>query len=479
MNRLTSLRNVLLRSALLLPVLVASACNVSKSVDDIIAEVDKTRQTVAQESAGWRDEIPKLVNSLNGMEGKISADAKSILADTTSQVQDLSTQLIQLTDAKAQDLISQAGVEFRCNADFVKSGAVAQLQAIVDDLKFWKQNKSHSGFKPSHNVCWINPSSLQLYSDGNNWLVDTNTTGGSNIVHVFGYNFWPEALPRLELQNAGGQTIRTLSLQPAYVTHYQVNLDFSAADLHDVQSGARLVFRWPDVPDPNTISLVLRQPASLTITGVSFNKSSPVATQDPVFPTVTIANVGGSDSDRFSVVWMPAPNAAPQSVSVNQAIHAGASITVQFPGYAYPVCGPFVSNVSLSNGGASRNDTITVAPYCPTLPGAPEKRLQDKDITEGLSNSLSPIGSRADKPVGDVCDSGYHRSKDPVVTPIAQGGPGSKGCSFNSWVVSNDTSSCKAFIHFYADAYSEIVCNVQIWEIGNSPPPGPACTCQP
>ncbi len=64
------------------------------------------------------------------MESQVHSDTKGVLADITNQVQDLATQTIQLSDAKAKDLIAQAGVEFRCNTNFVKAGVIAQLQYL-------------------------------------------------------------------------------------------------------------------------------------------------------------------------------------------------------------------------------------------------------------------------------------------------------------------------------------------------------------
>ena len=281
---------------------------VQNSIDDVVKEVERTRQTIEGESTAWRDELPKLVNSLNGMESTIAADARGILADTTNQLQDLSTQTLQMTDAKAQDLIAQAGVEFRCNAGFVKAGVVAQLNSIVEDLQFWKQNKSHLNKKPPHAVCWINPTALSLYQSGSNWLIDTSNMADKNIVKVFGYSFWPSALPTLELQNAGGQKLRNVNLTAAYVTHYQINLDFSNEKFPDAVPGARLVFRWPDQADPNTINLTLKSQAKLKFSNPVFNPTRPTAGKDAVTLQVTVKNEGGTRSGNFVVAWKPDPN---------------------------------------------------------------------------------------------------------------------------------------------------------------------------
>ena len=342
---------VLLGMGLVSLTFLLDGCGIGNSVDSIINEVDRTRQSIVGESSAWRNELPKLVDDLNGMESNISADAKGILADTTNQVQDLTTQTIQFSDAKAQDLIAQAGVEFRCNADFVKAGAVAELQAIEDDLKFWKQNKTHLNKKPNHAVCWINPTALSLYPSGNNWLIDTNNMSEKNIVHVFGYNFWSEQLPTLQLQNASGTIVRNINLRAAYVTHYQINLDFSTETFPDAKSGERVVFNWPDQSDPNTINLTLNAPGKLKISGPVFSPSSPVMLKDQVSLKVTVANQGGSPVQDFVVKWQPDPNDGQVfSQSAASSLKPGESRDFNLGTYKYKRDGQIQSVVTLSTG---------------------------------------------------------------------------------------------------------------------------------
>ena len=447
------------------------------TIDDAINAIDTSTTQIEQESGAWRDLLPKLINQLGGMESNISADAKGILADTTSQLRDLSTQTIQLSDAKAQDLVAQAGVEFRCNAGFVKAGAVAQLKSIVEDLKIWKTTRQRQVKRPSHAVCWINPSALTLQPSGSDWLVDPANTGEPYIVHVFGYNFWPENLPALELQDSAGQKIRDMVIKPAYVTHYQINLNFSAEKFTDLKPDARVVFRWPDQPDPNSISLVSIRPARLSITGVTFSKSSLIATKDPVWPKVTVKNEGGSPSTPFVVRWQPSPNAPQQSASVNLPLAPGGSILVELPAYTYPICGTFSANIALSNGGASRNETITVAPFCPPVqPVAPDPEKQYKG---NYSRSLGPGGAKKDENFGGMCDPGYHRSR--VVVSARKDGFGSGDCSFLKWA-DNDIHMCLATIHLWVDTGSGLECTIRIYEIGDAKPtptPPPSCSCRP
>jgi len=123
--------------------------NINTPIDNVIGELDKTMQTIQGMSSGWQAELPKLVNDLSGIESQASGGMKGTMADAINQVQDLATQSIQFSDAKAQDLIAQAGVEFRCNAGFVKTGVIAQLQYIRNDLEFWKRTRGTLTKSPS------------------------------------------------------------------------------------------------------------------------------------------------------------------------------------------------------------------------------------------------------------------------------------------------------------------------------------------
>jgi len=62
---------------------VLTACEIipTKSIDDAINEIDRVRQTVAGESSAWRDELPKLTRTLQGLESQVNADIKGVVAD--------------------------------------------------------------------------------------------------------------------------------------------------------------------------------------------------------------------------------------------------------------------------------------------------------------------------------------------------------------------------------------------------------------
>lgn len=333
----------------------------AESMNNAINAIDRARQTIGQESANWRGELPKLTNALQGIESQAASDARSAIADATSQVQDMATQTIQMSDAKAQSLISQAGVEFRCNAGFVRQGVLDQLRSLADDLRYFLQNRRHQGDKPVHAVCWINPTALSLIPSSSGFALNTSNMPEKNIVMLFGYNFRPDALPALDVQDSTGRKVRAANLRAAYVTRYQINLDFSTEKFEGVTAGARIVLNWPDQADPNTINLTINQPGRIRLSNAVFTPAAPIATKDAVSLRVTVRNEGGSRTSGFSITWKPDPTDN-NVLDVSQLpLEAGESRTVSLPGYTYRRDGVIQSVVSLSNGDDSLSASLTVA----------------------------------------------------------------------------------------------------------------------
>jgi hypothetical protein len=219
-----------------------------------------------------------------------------------------------------------------------------------------------------------------------------------NIVRVFGYNFWPEALPTLELQNAAGQKIRNVSLRAAYVTHYQLNLDFSGENFSGVITGARVVFRWPDKDEPNTISLTLQSPGKLKISNPVFTPSSPTAQRDSVTLSVRITNQGGLRSGNFVVNWTPDPNDSRVLSISRTALNPGESVTLSFPGYVYQRGGTIESKVSLSNGDDTQSYSLRVAAPIPPTPVPTPTPLpsSNKFKIEVTTGDVTYAGTNAD-----------------------------------------------------------------------------------
>lgn len=333
-------------------------------IENAIAAINRSVDKVQGESEAWRNELPQLTDQLqkigNSLEGQANADVKIILADTTNDVRGLMNDTLKAANLYGNNMIAYFGVEARCTTDFFRTRAAESLKQLANALAFWKKNKTLPP-PPPHSVCNLNPNALELHQ------IETTGTWAigmppNKIVSVYGYNFRSIALPRLEIQNSNGQRLRDANLTAAYVTQYQIDLNFSGEDFHQIADGSRVVLQWPDQPDPNTISMVLIKPAKLVINSVRFNTLSPIARESFVYPTVEIKNTGGSDSGRFVIEWNPEPNAPIKSLSV-QNVKPGDQQTITLPGYTYPQDGTFATNISLSTGSNNYSSQITVTPY--------------------------------------------------------------------------------------------------------------------
>jgi hypothetical protein len=186
------------------------------------------------------------------------------------------------------------------------------------------------------------------------------------VVGVYGYDFLGDAAPAVELQDRLGNKLRDTKVSVAYVTRYQFNLDFGSEDFSRVVPGARYVLRWPDRPEPNAVAVTLIEPGRLKILGVAIPPTAR-ARADNVRPVIEVANQGGSDTGRFSILWNPGPNEAVQSLSVD-GLGAGERRKFTFPGLTYKTAGVRQTDFVVGSGSDSWPATINVTPYA-NLPG--------------------------------------------------------------------------------------------------------------
>jgi hypothetical protein len=346
--------------ALLLPLI--SGCGIKSSIDDVISEVEKARQSAVEQSDAWRAALPKLADQLGTLESQVAADAKSVVADTRNQVQELTQETIKYANLNAQQIIAKTGVEFRCNTDFALNGVAVRLQYLIDDLKFWKKNKHHLDQKPAHKLCQILGEVLTLYPIGNGQFgLDSSKLIEKGIVGVFGYNFRADALPHLQLVNSGGSRIRDLKSSLAYVTQYQLNIDLSQENFAGAASGEKIRLIWPDGGELNEISLSMLSPAKLKIVGHEFAPAAPIMQKTAVTLSVTIENTGGAPSGGFVVNWTPPDGARVQSVSQAVPLNPKETRKIAFPGtVVYQSQGSKENVIAINNGDDTEKFFINV-----------------------------------------------------------------------------------------------------------------------
>jgi hypothetical protein len=337
-------------SALLLIFAGCAAKGAIDTLNDAIDQIAKARESAVAQSDAWRTALPQLVDQLGQLEGQATADSKAVITDARNQVQELVTESIKFMDVTTKEIVATTGAEFRCNTDFAMSGVAARLQDLIEDLKVWQKTRHHSVHKPAHKLCQIIGQTLSLYPiENGRYSIDSSKLMGLNVVGVFGYNFRQDALPRLELMDGSGKRLRDLAVSLAYVTQYQLTLNFSTETFTGVTPGAKVRLVWPDSEEVNEISLSLFTPAKLKITNHAFTPQLPIATKDAVQLNVTVQNVGGMRTGGFNLNWAPQGGRV-QAVSLGS-LNPDESRQVQFPATTvFQTQGRIGNVVSISTG---------------------------------------------------------------------------------------------------------------------------------
>ncbi|MDF2049531.1 hypothetical protein [Arthrobacter sp. Cr_A7] len=336
---------------------------VKDAVDVATAEIEESITAVERESGAWRNELPQLTEALTSAaqdalaQGK--ADVEQVLTGTTNSVRSLAEDTIKLSGLTAEQLVASFGAEVRCNLDFARTRVSATLRQLSDSLKFWKENDKKLPPPPAHSVCQLTPSSVEASASGEGqWAM---TFPANRIIGIYGYDFTSTALPGVELRNASDVMVRESRVSVAYVTRYQINLDFSGETFEQIAEGYKFVLRWPDNPEPNALSITLIRPSDIKITAVNFPNNNPRARVDVVAPTVEITNMGGQPSGDLVVTWKPGPEDPIRSQQITP-VRAGEKRLVAMPTYTYPHAGRFAFTVN-AGGLNSWNGELNVTPY--------------------------------------------------------------------------------------------------------------------
>lgn len=325
--------------------------------------INESVTAIERESSAWRNELPELTGSLAGIaesaEARATADLTQLLIETSNQTRSLTEDTIKIATISGEEWTAKFGTELRCNSDFIGTRVAATLKELEQRLAFWDENGELPPPAP-HSVCQVTPDTVELHptGTGDSWSM---AIPADRIVGIYGYDFRPEALPVVHLGTANGVLQREAEVVAAYVTRYQLNLDFSSERFSGVAPGSRFVLVWPDKPEPNTISTSLVQPPRLEILDVRVVPESPRARADVVSVNVTVSNQGGSLANQ-SLQWVPAPGLPVQSVVLGE-LQPGQQTSKELPGFSFPVDGTFPSEVRVANGDDVFRWNITVAPY--------------------------------------------------------------------------------------------------------------------
>lgn len=344
-----------------------SGCSrVLDAIDQATGAIDKSVSVIRQESGAWRNELPQLTDALTQAakeaQAQGTADAESVIANATNSLRSLTEDTIKLSGLTVEQLTAKFGAEVRCNLDFAQTRVAASLVQLSEALKFWKKNKKLPPPVP-HSTCSVTPDRVELSAATQNgtW---TMTSPTDKIVGIYGYDFNSGALPSVELRNANDEKVRDSGISVAYVTRYQINLNFGSESFGQLAAGFKYVLQWPDKPEPTAVSVILIKASKLKITAVDLQAQNPRARADLVAPVVEVTNEGGQPSGNFTMIWTPGPDMPVRSQPVSS-IGAGDKRQVRMPAFTYQRAGRFEISVNAGNQDSWRG-WLNVTPYANT-----------------------------------------------------------------------------------------------------------------
>lgn len=285
------LLSIVFRSAIVLPLLVTQ-CGLDPlglgnlGLNDVSSTIQNAIDRASVQSDAWREVLPQLVTDLNGMETKVSNDAKETLNDTINQASAFRDQTFSQADYLAKDTVAFTAIEAQCTASYFQSSVVSFLQY----LKARVANKNAP--RPASRVCAFNPDHFD---------VDPNNLSGPNanwFANVYGYNLFSDALPNVQVLDGSNQTVRSASNKPVSTSLYQMQLQLVGSDLAGLKTGYRVGLVWPDGTQ-NQISINVSAPAQLEVVGFQF--PSDVTVGDAVIGRVTVRNSGTASSGAFAI----------------------------------------------------------------------------------------------------------------------------------------------------------------------------------
>ncbi len=188
---------------------------------------------------------------------------KEVLNDSIKQLGATGKDVAREVDTLLKDAAAFVGAEARCEVDFFRTRLKEALEYIRDKFKHDKFNGPMPP-PPAGWVCHFNPDHLELEATGPGlWRAK------DPLVNVTGFNFTYAGLPTIELRDNNNQVVRSSTVNPAYQTAYQIQLNVQPEDFQGIQPGGRLVLKWQDYSDPNALSVVLPPPPSQAITLIS------------------------------------------------------------------------------------------------------------------------------------------------------------------------------------------------------------------
>jgi hypothetical protein len=172
--------------------------------------------------SNWSSELSKLSQNVSG-------DAKSVIVTLQEQMSKFS-----------QNLIINAGIEGRCDDEFISQRVVAALQQVLDHLK----NDEQPSYTLSPWVCHKLPEEI---------TIDQNGKSSAALVRIIGFGFTTSIADnaKISIMDSSGNKKLDFPYHPAYETPYKISVDLQGIRF-PVEDQNKLVVTWQGVDDDRT-----------------------------------------------------------------------------------------------------------------------------------------------------------------------------------------------------------------------------------
>ena len=240
---------------------------VDEEKDEVIRDINRAIDQLNQSSTNWESIALNLINELEGsgvnLAEVVSAEIQTILD-------------------QANATVANAGVEFRCNSDFVGKRLEERLIQFRDAIQFGREPTPISPW-----VCHLFPNEIRLN------IINGGVVPRDPTITIYGFNFTNSGLPTAQIINPNGSVISSVPV--GFNTPYQLSVNVQGANLSNVRQGARIKLRWPTaaseyqqsdifliMPPPTIIPTRTPRPTAVPIRNVCL-KGSMTLHDDEIF----------------------------------------------------------------------------------------------------------------------------------------------------------------------------------------------------
>ncbi len=218
-------------------------------------------ETIDRMPGNWEVAANEIIRTLERsggtLAGRMADEVKGVMAEARLNM---------------QQMTAVAGIEFRCNVDFLGSKAGATLQEFIGHSIVGKLRRILSGESPADPVpipwvCQVIPDQIELVEMGGKLLFP------QGVITLTSYNYVDANSPRAYLVDEAGHPLPGVQLFPYRSSPYQIQLNLQGLDFSAVPPRSRIVFEWPNVPEKTGIALLMpvvdRPVAAFTFTPAS------------------------------------------------------------------------------------------------------------------------------------------------------------------------------------------------------------------